>query len=477
MAVAEARAAWQRTVNRCLVQEDAKRAPKLVYCPLASPLIREVELGPPSAAEVQDISSVAFYPFNCSPSYSNLSPNSKWWLQLPSNYRHQRGLTNEQLNCTESEMETSHDSTSSALKTPESEDVGAFVYDSAETESFVDSDLRILSTGTKKDTEVGDKDLKPMNKLNPQCSPNLEDAGDLYERAEICTYGCTVSKKKDELFPDSESPWIGDEKTGPWWRTADQDELALLVSRRSCGLIENCDLPQPQKTCIEREAFVDLCTFDHDRACISPTDPKHPGCHHDFIVHKQSSIALQSDCQKQRLPVVDEQLQASTITSLRESTNQEVTHRRIISDGDSSKAQLLEALRHSQTRAREAEKAAKQAYAEKEHVVKLVFRQASQLFAYKQWLQLLQLENLCYQIKNNKGQPISTFFPVMLPWLPQKTRKLRKTWQKAGRGKGAKRGRPRGDISRYAVVFALGLSLVGAGLLLGWTVGWMLPTF
>ncbi|CDP08657.1 unnamed protein product [Coffea canephora] len=476
MAVAEARAAWQRTVNRCLVQEDAKRAPKLAYCPLASPFVREVEVGPANAAEAQDISSVAFPPFNQSTSFSNLSPNSKWWLQLPSNYRHQRGLTDQQLNCTDSEMETFHDRTSSALKMPESEDGSALFYDSIETESFVDSDLRILSTGLKKDTEVGDKDLTPMNKLNPQCSPKLEDVGDLYERAEIGTYGCTVSKKKNELFPDSESPWIGDEKIGPWWRTADQDELALLVSRGSFGLIENCDLPQPQNTCVEREAFVDLCCFDHDRACISPTDPKHPGCHHDLIVHKQSSIASQSDCQKQRLSV-DEQLQSSTITSLRDSSNQDAILRSFASDSDSSKAQLLEALRHSQTRAREAEKAAKQAYAEKEHVVKLVFRQASQLFAYKQWFQLLQLENLCYQIKNNKGQPISTLFPVMLPWVPQKTRKLRKNWQKAARGKRAKRGRPRSDISRYAVVFALGLSLVGAGLLLGWTVGWMLPTF
>lgn len=109
--------------------------------------------------------------------------------------------------------------------------------------------------------------------------------------------------------------------------------------------------------------------------------------------------------------------------------------------------------------------------------MKIVFRQASQLFAYKQWFQLLQLENLCYQIKNNKGQPISTLFPVMLPWVPQKTRKLRKNLQKAAWGKRAKRGRPRCDISKYAVVFALGLGLVGAGLILGWTVGWMLPTF
>lgn len=155
----------------------------------------------------------------------------------------------------------------------------------------------------------------------------------------------------------------------------------------------------------------------------------------------------------------------------------------ITSENGPDKDQLLEALRHSQTRAREAEKAAKQAYEEKEHVVKLVFRQASQLFAYKQWFQILQLENLYFQIKNNQNeQMMSSLFPVKMAWMPPKSRKLRKNWQKA-----ASRGRrvhhhphpnPKCDnISKYAVVFALGLSLVGAGLLLGWTAGWMLPTF
>ncbi|EPS66035.1 hypothetical protein M569_08748, partial [Genlisea aurea] len=31
-----------------------------------------------------------------------------------------------------------------------------------------------------------------------------------------------------------------------WWRTADPEELALLVAQRSLSRIENCDLPLPQ---------------------------------------------------------------------------------------------------------------------------------------------------------------------------------------------------------------------------------------
>lgn len=132
------------------------------------------------------------------------------------------------------------------------------------------------------------------------------------------------------------------------------------------------------------------------------------------------------------------------------------------SDEDTSKAQLLEALCHSQTRAREAEEVAKQACAEKEHVVKLLFRQASEIFAYKQWLQLLQLENMYLQFRNNENP-----FEIS----PCTSPRMRKSWPKSWRRKRAKRARPRYDVGRYAIVFALGLGIIGAGLFLGW----MLP--
>lgn len=140
------------------------------------------------------------------------------------------------------------------------------------------------------------------------------------------------------------------------------------------------------------------------------------------------------------------------------STNsKDMTGMQQVSEGDTGKAQLMEALHHCQTRAREAEKTAKRVYAEKEHILKLFFRQTAQLFAYKQCFQLLQLKTL--------------------PWMPYKGRKQQKTWQKATGGKRVKRGRPQHDFTKYAVAFALGLGLVGAGLLVGWTAGWMLPPF
>ncbi|KAG2408453.1 uncharacterized protein HKW66_Vig0032750 [Vigna angularis] len=78
MAGAEARALWQRTANRCFVQEDAKRAP--------------------NTADESDHTAVNVTHFTRKSSISNLSPDSRWWLHLQPNYGCQKGLTYEQLN-------------------------------------------------------------------------------------------------------------------------------------------------------------------------------------------------------------------------------------------------------------------------------------------------------------------------------------------------------------------------------------------
>lgn len=131
-----------------------------------------------------------------------------------------------------------------------------------------------------------------------------------------------------------------------------------------------------------------------------------------------------------------------------------------------STPQLLEALCHSQTRARKAEEAAQKAFAEKEHIVTLFFRQASQLFAYRQWLQMLQLESVYIQIKNGT-LPTTDLLPEILSWVPQKG----KTKTKGAPPKTRKR---RHGKCRSAVALAVGFGLVGTGLLLGWTMGWLL---
>lgn len=44
--------------------------------------------------------------------------------------------------------------------------------------------------------------------------------------------------------------------------------------------------------------------------------------------------------------------------------------------------------------------------------------------------------------------------------------------QRAGK---RKHGRQRNEIRKCAVAFAVGLGLASAGLLLGWTMGWLFP--
>ncbi|XP_076898681.1 uncharacterized protein LOC143552311 [Bidens hawaiensis] len=362
MAAAEARAAWQRTANRYFVQEDAKRAPKLACVPpSSSSMSKQVDTRPPTNG-VTD-----FAPPTANSLYSNLSPDSRWWLQLQPNYLHQSGLSNtEEMDC--------------------------------------QSTVKVDCLG--------------------------EEEEESYEFVEM---DC-VNKDVDEFSLDSGFPhWMESEKNNevPWWRMADKDDLASFVAQRSHDFIENCDLPSPQNASFKRDPYGDDRSQDKQNAA-SPNASSGP----------VSGVNTESG---------DGTVHESSRTP----------------EMDPSKRKLLEALCHSQARAREAEKAAKQAYEEKEHVVKLIFKQASQLFAYKQWVYLLQLENLYNQIKTNKITPVLPAYPRKKTRrkLPSKKRTQEKHINHVPSCKH--------DLGMYAVAFAVGLGLVGAGLLLGWTVGWM----
>lgn len=442
MAAAEARAAWQRTANRCFVQEDAKRAPKLACCQSSSSS-KQTDSSPTGLADACDHPSVGFMPLNRIPSYSNLPPDMRWWLQLQPSYGPQKGLTNEQLNALENEVKSLKSEINSPSKVSSVDRQGA-------KDAYVvcrkrNNECCLDSTGTKKNCEFLEMESVEFH----------------------------VAKKANEFCYSPESPWDGGGKAEPWWRTTDKDELASLVAQKSLDFIENCDLPPPQKMHVRRYSHSFSGSFDGDElsplARKSQTDPIPSP-----IINAQTSPDFVKTHGRQMSSVGGGKMQCGSDTSF--STTEKDIMEQVI-ESDPTKAQLLEALCHSQTRAREAEKAAQQAYAEKEHVIKLFFKQASQLFAYKQWFQMLQLEALYVQIKNNE-LPVSTLFPVTLPCSPYNGQKLRKNWQKTGKSRRGKQCQPRPespDITKYAVALALGLSLVGAGFLLGWTVGWMLP--
>ncbi|KAK7338076.1 hypothetical protein VNO77_18674 [Canavalia gladiata] len=419
MAAAEARALWQRTANRCFVQEDAKRAPKLACCQSSCATSKSVDAGPAGTSDESGQAAVNVTHFNSKSSFSNLSPDSRWWLHLQPNYGHQKGLTYEQLNALENEV----------------------------------------------DTLIASDEGKISEELQ-----ELMDVMAKHETMGIDCVGCSMSSKNtNDLSLESDYSWIESDKAEPWWRTTDRDELASFVSQKALNHVENCDLPPPQKKHLRGHP----CARISDEKIKTVSNDAESRSFSNLTVHTQGSLDSGLMHKKQ----ADEGLlyfasdKCSSYTPVQE---EEVKKNQQIFEGDHSKAQLMEALCHSQTRAREAEEAAKQAYAEKEHIVTLIFKQASQLFAYKQWLQLLQLETLCSQIKN-KDQPISTIFPVSLPWISYEGRNSRKRKQKMSNVKQERHAKPKCDITTYAVAIALGLSLVGAGLLLGWTVGWMLP--
>eukprot|EP00262_Sarcandra_glabra_P008244 TRINITY_DN21568_c0_g1_i1.p1 TRINITY_DN21568_c0_g1~~TRINITY_DN21568_c0_g1_i1.p1 ORF type:complete len:488 (-),score=86.45 TRINITY_DN21568_c0_g1_i1:446-1909(-) len=486
MAAAEARAAWQRTANRCFVQEDAKRAPKLACCPSSSSKLQSDGCGGDTANAPDHTPAATYMPLNWNPANSNLPPDTKWWLQLQPNFGCQKDFTYEQLNASEAEL--GNPKSGDAIPTSE---VGEEGLKSDEIDvdlnrnacSSLESHWKVSAACMKHDSDARVQELKAVNSNTQQLLKKKVDIGEyLYQDEELMDWehmDQVLLKQTDKDCFDLGTPWIRSEKTEPWWRTADKDELASLVALKSLQNIENCDLPRPQVVHVQRAPGLYGCieSFDHDGVFSPSSDQKIcPGLYNPNDYSQRSPASGSMDGKHWASSEVGHMLHGSeklcSGTNSSSSTTKDPVPSKHISESDPSKAQLLEALRHSQTRAREAEKAAQQAYTEKEHVIKLFFRQASHLFAYKQWLQLLQLETICLQLKN-KDHQISTLFP-MFPWMPHKGIQLRKgSRHKSLNGK---RGLQKHSIGKYAVAFAVGLSLASAGLLLGWTMGWLLPT-
>ncbi|KAG2725575.1 hypothetical protein I3760_01G072200 [Carya illinoinensis] len=480
MAVAEARAAWQRAANRCFVQEDAKRAPKLACCQSSSSASKQVDTGPTNNTDGQYHPAYIFMPKR-NPSFSNLPPDTRCWLQLQPSNANQKGLTYEQLVALEAKVDTLGAGTvNSTAKLDEVRPKkGDIINDDNDKncKSSLDRQYGLSAVRMNKAVEARKEEVNASYCKNAEYCELMEVRG-RYEHLDMDPVGFPVSKQANECSLNPESPWIGDYKTGPWWQTTDKEELAFLVVKKSLNHIENCDLPPPQKIYVGKHPYVHSGCIDHNEALLSYSDRK---ARTGSISNRTQAQGFPDSGKADGNEVASSEEGCSQYGSDKSFSSYSTNHKDItkalqVSEGVHGKALLIEALCHSQTRAREAEKAAKQAYAEKEHILKLFFRQASQLFAYKQWFQLLQLESLYMQIKNT-DQSISTPFPVVVPKMAYKGWKQRKNWQKATKRRRVQRGRPRHDVKRCAAAFALGMSLVGAGLLLGWTVGWMLPPF
>ncbi|PON72040.1 hypothetical protein PanWU01x14_068820 [Parasponia andersonii] len=450
MAAAEARTAWQRTANRCYVHEDARE--KYSCGPSSSYSSKsESDHAPDNAAkEPHNIILDYLQPF---PS-SDVLTGRRWWLNQEPNFGHHKNFTSEE------------PMTWSELEIFSSE----FCEENQPKEEFITKtgmkQLGIVSaTCIENGEDTRMQGLKAVTCNSPQKNATGKDVRDFWylddHLMNLDSLNCLVSQDPKKLSFDYESHWLGADKTGPWWRSAGKDDLASLVAQKSLYHIENCDLPRPRAKTYRKHSSACSQNFDHDDILPSTLDRM---AESRFSGLDYASGSPDSGC----LPHDSKQTCGSN--SNHSTTNINKQDAQDSSKNDQSKAQLLKALCLSQKRAREAEKAAKQAYNEKEHIITLLFRQASQLFAYKQWLQLLQLENICLQLKN-KSQPIGNIFPSVLPWAPS-------TQVKKGQHRGGKKrqGKPKHEINKSVVAFALGIGLASAGLLLGWTMGWLFPT-
>ncbi|GER36620.1 exoenzyme S synthesis protein B [Striga asiatica] len=272
-------------------------------------------------------------------------------------------------------------------------------------------------------------------------------------KVDVC-FGCEVSKNENEIYFESESAWVGAEGNNtPWWRTVDTDELASFVARRSLDCIENCDLPRPLNTGVKKDT---ACSFGGDE--IS-TYSHHSNTHPHTRASSCRNLGLWDEVER--------------VSDADKSLRDIQTHELHLLDNNTTKVQLMKALRHSQSRAREAEKEAKLALRDNENVVKLVFMQASHLFAYKQWLRLLQLENMYLQFMNITGRESVS---IILPQT-QRSGKIQESLRKSSSKKRSKSSCSGCEFRKYGVVFALGFGLAGAGFFLGWSVGWISPVW
>lgn len=472
MAAAEARAAWQRAANRCVVQEDRKRAPKLACCPLTSEQQHNTNNGNCSTSEDRPISN--FVPLSCNSINSNLPQDIRWWLHLQPNFGIQKDLASDQRYLFSREIDEKEVEGS----TPESKHEEPLLYETANPDNSDDvfGPPWMISMDYWKDySETCSEELNIIDgyfQVPLKCRGNLSVNDCLCDNEKFLDFkssGPPPPKNPPMANFDTGTSWKEGEKAQPWWQITDENELASLVAERAMQNIENCDLPRPAQTVrvhgTESHKKENMGEYAGSSSPTGRVSHSYPG----QLKNIQSSSSSTDELDLSNDGVWQQQ---ETNNAYRSGHAEPESKRKC--SNPSERAQLLEALRHSQTRAREAEMSAKEMYNEKDDAMQLLLRQASHLFACKQWLKILQLENICLQLKHNhKGHQIATLIKE-LPWLALTEKPVpdqeRKDWTK----RESKRQKKGGGFCD-ALLFAFGLGLAGAGLLLGWTLGWLLP--
>lgn len=230
MAAVKARVLWHRTANHCPVQEDAM---------LAS-FPSSTQKHNSSGADTTSVPDVIAF---------NNSFETKWWLQLQPNIESLKDINLSHLSSLKHEIdEESLETISPASKF----DGKPLPFDSIDDvlkkeESFLESPLMVSTDLMKNNSKTSVKEISmttnyPQQPLKRKADMNFACKEEL------------LALKPDEQLPSRRidkalelgSPWAAAiNKSEPWWRSTDKDDLYLLVAQKSSLHIENCDLPKP----------------------------------------------------------------------------------------------------------------------------------------------------------------------------------------------------------------------------------------
>ncbi|KAJ7519522.1 hypothetical protein O6H91_20G042900 [Diphasiastrum complanatum] len=542
MAGAEARVIWQRAATkRCLLHEDAKRSQKLsnLPCDFSDCQSDKTYLGSPKTSEEKDL-------FTSNDSWSSLSsqcsPGKKSNMHFESNsnvHKDYRSALDESFmfrfsksdefdglkaadvslgSFADLQLLISGEGGSPELcykqrllpdQQRETDNSSSLSLEPKVTGEYSKESNRTSEQSIKHESEV-DHTIGFEGKFQPSSFP--EGERELVTRATAVNFEGSKRMQKVIPVPQLQS------KSKVSWRTADTVELAALVARKSLEHMENCDLP-PSQSLLVSKGVLEGCE-------LSPSK-KHRwdmsrSMDRDFLIsllrghepvrletQKLSSSKFVGPSETLHLPhhvpqssrslPVSEKIEpfinrAGQVPSSEPRNSSWSAGSENIQEGDHGPQLLGEALCHSQTRAREAEKAAAQAFLEKERLARLFFQEASLSLTYRQWVDALQAENKCLRLragdrssgrlKKNLMKSYATFEPLSVThWRHSRKERTRKETQhhcnsvKDFKELNHMRSSARSDAMagyKLGLAFAFGLGLAGAGLILGWSMGWIL---
>jgi hypothetical protein len=319
-------------------------------------------------------------------------------------------------------------------------------------------------------------------------------------------------------------------KAGVSWRTANKEALAALVAQKGAECVQNCDLPTPQSKPVLKTPLESCDVMDETALGISgsmdqslmaailqagePTlleSLKLPASPFTStkLSPKPSTCHFPKSSQPLAIPALP-----NTFSPHRGSRSDSSADNRntswsgggggsISSSPGKGSGPLGEALCHSQTRAREAEKKADQTLQEYKKLSKLFFQEASLSLTYRHWVTSLQAENTRLKMYLKNQQAAAWLQRRFFSPFAALERLSSNHWKNIGKKQARHQTHrhfsaiqpdkdpPPGNVAAsyrktgagiivgctLGFAFALGLSLASAGLVLGWSMGWIVLAY